>query len=259
MAQLVENLIFKDVASNSSITNTGTNVTISSANNINFNCFGSINFNKDIDCSTNTFENVVNINGQTNSDIVLSTQSGQSLNLRTNGTTNKLTIQSDGSITFNNVANCSVLPSLNTEFINFNTFTNIQSFSPSIQLSTGSLTVSYNERRGRYVRFGNLIYFTCYVKTNTLSGTDSGADLRCTLPVNLPNGGFICPLVVGYYDNLNTITNVATICAQIDDDATSYFTFYKKVNGGSNGNIELNLGNTTNTFLFVVSGSYYLF
>lgn len=260
MAQLVETLLFKDTGTNSSIVNTGSSVLISSPNNIDFITSGSINFNNTIDCSSNIIDNVVNMDSVTNTDITLSTQSTQTLNFRTAGTTNRLSVSSGGGIAFAVVPDCAVLPTLNTEFINFNTFTNIQtSYTPAIQVSSGVLTVTYNERRGRYIQFGNLVYFTAYVYTSNLLGTVPGADVRCTLPVNLPNGGFICPLSVGYYTNLDTATNVATITAQIDDNATSYFTLYKKIDGAATGNVPLNVSNTTNTFLFIVSGAYYLF
>lgn len=264
MAQLVEKIYFKDTSGNSSIINTGFGITISSPNNVNLIVSGAINFNKNIDCSSNAIENVVNMNNVNNSELVLSTVSTQNLNFKTAGSI-CLSIPSTGITSLSVVSNCSALPTLNTEFINFNTFTNIKSFTPVIQLSTNPTgsDINYSTQRGRYLQFGNLVYFTCYVKF-WIIGFDNTANVRCTLPVNRPNGGYISPLIVGFYDNLNTSSNMAVLTAQIDSNATSYFTFYKKTTGSSTGNVPLEAVNINNIppepeFFFVVSGSYYLF
>lgn len=259
MAQLVNEVNFTQTGSNSYIQNTNPGTTIYSAGELTLKASTTgVEFNQAINQS-GSITNCINIDGEQNTDITFSSRGTQNLLLRS-GNVTRATINNAGNVATNVSAYCNVLPTLNTEFINYNTFVNIQTYTPAFQLSSGLVSVSYSDRGGRFLQFGNMVYFTCYVRLSALSYTVPTASVRITTPITPPNGGFITSLIVGWYDDLNSLSDVALLTAQISAGVPrSYFVFNKKSDNTSDNLSLLLVSEITSTFKVVVSGSYYLF
>lgn len=262
MSLIVENIIFKDSAGNSSIQNTGSQVNINAPNNIVITATnGNIQIPENLNINSLSILNCNGLKSQNNTDIILSSISSQDFILRTS-TTTRMTLFNSGSITTTTMPKCSVLPTQNTEFINWNNFTNnnLQTYNPTITSSNGTITPTYSNRGGYYVQYGNLVWFSCFVICSSLSFSDSSSSIRISLPLTPPNGGFIQSLIVGNYGGLDNMQNIATISGQISGGVTrSYFILNKKETGTSTDLVSLKMSDTTNNFSVCVTGTYYLF
>ena len=259
MAQLVSSINFKDTSGNSVIQDSGSDLSITTPNNLILNPTGSVNLFNDLNClSAAGLYGPTLIHSENNTDIVVSSSGSRSLRLRTTGT-NRITLSQTTGITFATPPECTTIPTLETEFMNWNNFTNIQSFTPALTVSTGTLTVVYGSRGGRYLQFGQMVWFTCFINCTTCSGTVPGATLRISLPVNIPNNTANQSLTVGKFGNLITTAPNVNIYAMIPETVTSRLLLYYRVNATDGSTIPLTVGNVGNSFSIVVTGSYYLF
>jgi hypothetical protein len=149
------------------------------------------------------------------------------------------------------------LPTLNTEFISLNTFTNIQTYTPAIQASSGTLTVAYTDRGGRWLQFGNLVWFSMFFILSSFTASSPGATVRVTLPVN-KNNNIIHSFTIGLYSGLAGTTDVATVSAQVAGAPRAFFVLNKKATGTSTTFTNLLYQDIGQTFSIVVSGLYYI-
>jgi hypothetical protein len=263
MSLLVENINFKDSSGNSIIDGSGV-INITAPNHIYLSSTtGNIEIpSSSLNMSATIIANCNSIKGTNNSDLLLTSISTVDVILRTN-TTTRMTVQNSGGISFNNIPKCAPLPSLNTQFANWNQFTNtnLQSYTPEIQASTGTLLgVSYNSRGGRYLQFGNMVWFTSFINMASFVAGTPSATIRITLPVTPPNGGFIHSLSVGEYSGIQNVRDVATISSQISGGIPrSYFILNKKELGTSTSLVSLTFQDIGQNFSIVVTGLYYLF
>lgn len=263
MALSVTNINFDDTSNNSIIQDiVGTNNVLiqSLSGNIVLQPTGSVEFNNNIDCNgTSNINNIAIINSSNNTDLTISSNTGQQINLQTSGT-NRITLSSTA-ITSSALPICTTIPSLNTQFMNQNLFTNIQTYNPAISVSTGNLSISYSSRGGRYIQYGNMVWFTCYLNLSNFSVLSGPGNLRISIPVTVPTNGFNQSLIVGYYTGLNTLQNIAMLYARIPDNATvtNYFIIDQKPDGTTASTSLLASNDITSSFSLVVTGNYYLF
>lgn len=263
MALSVTNINFDDISNNSIIQDVdGTNnVLIQSLNgNIVLQPTGSVEFNNNIDCNgTSNINNIAIIHSSNNTDLAISSNTGQQINLQTSGT-NRITLSSTA-ITSSAMPICTAIPTLNTQFMNQNLFTNIQTYTPAITLSAGVPTITYSSRGGRYIQYGNMVWFTCYLNLSNFSVLSGPGNIRVSIPVTVPTNGFNQSLIVGYYNGLNTLQNIALLYARIPDNATitNYFILDEKPDGPTASTSPLASGDISNSFSLVVTGNYYLF
>lgn len=259
MAQLVSTINFKDTGNNSVIRDSGSDLLITAPSNLVFNPSGSINLLSDLNCQSQAaISGATLVHSENNTDIIVSSTGTRSVLLRTNNT-NRITLSQTTGITFATAPECSAIPTLPTEFMNWNSLTNIQSFTPALTVSAGTLTVVYGSRGGRYLQFGQMVWFTCFINCTTCSGTVPGATLRISLPVTIPNNTANQSLTVGKFGNLVTTAPNVNIYAMIPETVTSRLLLYYRVNATDGSTIPLTVGNVGNLFSIVVTGSYYLF
>ena len=261
MSLILNNINFRDSAGNSIIQDSGSNVSITSPGNIVLNPSGTIEIENNLNASSQNFNNIAAISGVNNQNLEFTSQGSFSVLLRTTtGTpTTRINVGNAGIIT-DSLPQCATLPSLNTEFMNWNQFTNVLSYTPDVYGSTSQLACSYSSRGGRYVQFGNMVWFTMFANLTSFVSTDPTATIRISLPITPPTGGIITSLSVGRYNNLNTSSNVAVLFAQISGGvARSFFILNKKTDGGSANLTSLLVSDIDQTFQIVVSGTYYLF
>lgn len=258
MSLLVSEINFKDSANNSIIGDTTTNSVITGATDLVLQPLGSVNFNNDINCNeTSTFINIKTIHGSNNQDVTISSNVSQTPILLQTNTVTCITLDNATIVSSTMPFVTGSNPTLNTSFMNWNLFTNIQSYTPNLTLSSGITSVGYSARGGRYLQYGNMVWFTAFI---ILSGIFSGSGtVRISLPVATPNTGNNQSLTVGLYDDLNTFVDIAVLFARIPDNATNYFIFDKKTNGTTASVSNLSSSDLTNTSSFVVTGNYYLF
>lgn len=261
MSLILNNINFKDSAGSSIIQDSGSNNTITSPGNIVLSPSGNIEIANNLNVSNQNFNNIAAISGVNNQDLEFTSQSTFNVLLRsTTGTAATRINIGNTSVTTDTLPQCTAIPSLNTEFMNWNQFTNILSYTPDVYGSSSQLACSYDSRGGRYVQFGNMVWFTMFANLTSFVSTDPTATIRISLPLTPPTGGIITSLSVGRYDNLNTSSNVAVLFAQISGGASrSYFILNKKTSGSSATLTSLLVSDIDQTFQIVVSGTYYLF
>lgn len=259
MALLVSEINFKDSANNSIIRDTTTNSVITGATDLVLQPTGSVEFNNDINCNeTSTFINIKTIHGSNNQDLTISSNVSQTPILLRSNTVTRMTLDNTSIVSSTMPFVTGSNPTLNTEFMNWNLFTNIQTYTPALTLSSNLVSVSYSARGGRYLQYGNMVWFTAFIILSGITTSGPGS-VRISLPVATPNTGNNQSLTVGLYDNLNTSANVAVLFARIPDNATNYFVFDKKPDGTTASVSLLSSTDLTTTSSFVVTGNYYLF
>jgi len=259
MAQLVSSVNFDDTGNNSIIEDNASNLSITTTGNLIFNPTGSVEFESTFNGTTSTtsIEGVTLIQGGNNNVLTLASRGTQSFVLRTNSV-NRITMSITPGISFNQVPTCNIIPTLNTEFQNWNNYTNVKSYTPVITSGNGIVTALFSSRGGRYIQYGNLVWFTAFVNCSTLSNTVPSAALRISIPVALTTPGNIQSVTVGLYGGLKTTSDVANMYAQIAG-GLDYLVIVRKSLGTSPSTTILSIGECDSDFSIVLTGTYYLF
>ena len=63
------------------------------------------------------------------------------------------------------------------------------SWTPTIEGASSNPSISYGTRNGRYIKIGDLVYATFFVKANTINSQGSGAALLSGFPFTITNEG----------------------------------------------------------------------
>lgn len=200
MSLIVNKIIYKDDTSNNTSSienNNNTNVLIICNNgNIVFNSStGIVYLRRNINMGISSIINNTLTHSPLNSNISVIAKGTGATTIQTNSIT-RMNIPSTGIVNFETIPQSSATPSLTNDLLNGKYFT-YTFYLPSVNVPTNDGIMSYVSRYGYYCLFGNLCFFTSFVRLGTCVFPTPGV-LQYTLPVACSGSGYEQSLNTGF-------------------------------------------------------------
>lgn len=153
---------------------------------------------------------------------------------------------------------CTTSASSANQFVNWNNFTNIQSYSPILRDDAGNNLNSgnYTQRIGRYIQIGNLVWVQVRIQISAKTGLGvAGNTIQVTLPVNASSfANSTQALSVGSCIGMNN--SIVSCCSNIPAGGADYTNFNIRT-AASTGTADISVGDISTTFQIRFGGFYF--
>jgi hypothetical protein len=161
-------------------------------------------------------------------------------------------------MSFGNPPICSVSASTANQLINFNNFTNIQSYNPVLRDTLGNTLNSgnYIQRIGYYIQIGNLVWFQTRIQISAKTGLGaSGNGIQITLPITASAITNLTQSVsVGSCTGMST--SIVSVCANIPTGGQDFANFNIR-SGSSSGTTDILVTDISVNFQIRFGGFYF--